>query len=408
LERSSSESRVFLDLSDAAVRAKVRPLVITVAFLMLFVSVAGVLLTVPLGRNGHVDFRTFYTVGYMVRTGHGSEIHDPEKCQEFQNKLVGSVEGLLPFNHLAYEGLLYAPFSYSGYKSAYLMFLGFNLIVLAGTVQVLRPLFTALSEVWSLLPVAIVVCFLPVAMTLIEGQDSLLLLLLFACSAVAMGKQNDFEAGALIGLTLFKFQYAIPVGLLFLVWKRWTFLRGFALSGTIALVLSLWITGLSGAASYFHSLTDVSARYSSANGVLYGIHPDGMPNLRGIGYTLSNGSVTATHWFVLVGSVGVMVWGALKRPSLPVALLAAMLVSYHQVIADSSLLVLPVGLMLAGSVREISTRKSNLVPVLSCIAIIAPTVLLFANTRFCLLALPAAGLFALWDGGTTSPKVLKG
>jgi hypothetical protein len=408
LERNASGSKVLLDLSDSSIRAKVRPLVITVAFLMLFVSVAGVLLTVPLGRNGYVDFRTFYTVGYMVRTGHGSEIHNPEKCQEFQNKLVGNVEGLLPFNHLAYEGLVYAPFSYLGYKSAYLTFLGFNLIALTCIVWVLRPLFIALSEVWSLLPIAIVVCFLPVAMALIEGQDSLLLLFLFACSTVEMYKQNDFGAGVLIGLTLFKFQYAIPVVLLFLVWKRWTFLRGFASSGIIVLALSLWITSLSGVTTYFHSLTEVSAKYSSANGVLYGIHPDGMPNLRGIAYMLTGGSVTAAHLIVLVGSAVVMFWGALKRPSLPVALLAAMLVSYHQVIADSSLLVLPVGLIMAGSVREISTRKDHLVLVLACVVLVAPTVLLFANTRFYLLVLPVVGLFGLWNGVPTSPKVLKG
>ena len=408
LERNSSNSRALLNLSDSAARAKLRPMVVTVAFLMFFVSVTGMILMLPLGRSGRVDFRTFYTVGYMVRTGHGAEIHDPGKCQDFQNKLVGSVEGLLPFNHLAYEGLVYVPFSYFGYKSAYLMFLGFNLIVLVGIVQVLRPAFVALSEVWSLLPNAILVCFLPVAMTLIEGQDSLVLLLLFAYSTVAMGKQNDFEAGALVGLTLFKFQYAIPVGFLFLVWKRWTFLRGFASSGIVMLLLSLWITGFSGTATYFHSLTEVSAKYSSANGVLYGIHPDGMPNLRGIAYTLTSGSLTATHWIVLVGSAVVMVWGALKRPSLPVALLAAMLVSYHQVIADSSLLVLPVGLIMAGSVREISTRKSYLVLVLACTTIIAPTILLFANTRFYLLVLPVAGLFGLWDGAPTSPKIPKG
>ena len=324
---------------------------------MFFVSVAGVFLTLPLGKSGRVDFRTFYTVGYMARTGHGAEIHDPAKYQEFQNKLVGPAEGLLPFNHLAYESLLYAPFSYFSYQNGYFLFLGVNLVVLVGIVVTLRPLVVALSDLWPLLPVAIVVCFLPVAIALIEGQDSLFLLLLFVASAVAIDR-DDFKAGAFVGLSLFKFQYALPVVLLFAVWKRWTFLRGFVLSGAVVLAISLWLTGLSGAILYLHSLAEVSAKYSSTNGVLYGVHPEGMPNLRGIAYVVTGGSALATHWIVPIGSAMVMIWGALKRPSLPVALLAAMLVSYHQVIADTSLLILPIGLFLCASLRPIRTQRA--------------------------------------------------
>jgi hypothetical protein len=403
LERKSSDASV-LNLSDSAVHAKLRPLVITVAFLLFFVSVAGVFLMLPLGKSGRVDFRTFYTVGYMARTGHGAQINDPARCQEFQNNLVGPVEGLLPFNHLAYESLVYVPFSYFRYQYAYFLFLAVNLVVLAGIVQILRPLVSALADVWSLLPLAIVVCFLPTAMALIEGQDSLLLLLLFVASTAAMYKQNDFKAGALLGFSLFKFQYALPVALLFMVWKRWNFLRGFVLSGAIVFAISLWLTGFSGALSYLHSIAEVSTKYSSANGVLYGIHPEGMPNLRGIAYVLTGGSASITHWIVIVGSAVIMIWGALKRPSLPGALLTALLVSYHQVIADTSLLALPAGLVLAGSLTEVRTLRSKIAPILACMALVGPTVLLFAGTRFYLLVLPVAALFVVWDSDTPSPK----
>jgi hypothetical protein len=383
-------------------------MVITVAFLMFFVSAAGVFLMLPLGRSGRVDFRTFYTVGYMARTGHGAEIYDPARYQEFQNNLVGPVKGLLPFNHLAYESLVYVPFSYFRYQNAYFLFLALNLIVMAGIIYVLRPLISALSDVWFLLPLAIVVCFLPVAMALIEGQDSLLLLFVFVASTAAMYRQNDFRAGALLGLSLFKFQYALPVALLFLAWKHWTFLRGFVLTGAIVLAISFWLTGFSGALLYLHSLMEVSAKYSSANGALYGIHPEGMPNLRGIVYVIAGGSASATQLIVFIGSGLVMVWGALKRPSLPGALLTALLVSYHQVIADTSLLVLPIGLLLARSFTAARTLRDQVVLVLACLAFVGPTVLLFAGTRFYLLVLPVAALFALWDGGAVpSPKHLE-
>ena len=75
LERKSSDSAL-PDLSDSAVRAKLRPIIITIAFLMFFVSAAGVFLTLPLGKSGRVDFRHLYTAGYMVRVGHAQDVYD--------------------------------------------------------------------------------------------------------------------------------------------------------------------------------------------------------------------------------------------------------------------------------------------------------------------------------------------
>jgi hypothetical protein len=224
------------------------------------------------------------------------------------------------------------------------------------------------------------------------------LLGLFAAAITAAYAQEDLKAGVLLGLTLFKFQYALPVVLLFFVWKRWRFLAGFAISGAAVVGVSVWLTGLSGSITYARSILAMSAKYSSANGLLYGIHPDGMPNLRGLAYMITGGSVSATHWIVAIGSAVVMIWGALKRPSFPGALLAALLVSYHQVIADTSLLILPIGLVLVRSLNGARTRRDEFITVLACLAFVIPTVLLFANTRFYLLALPVGALFVLWDG----------
>jgi Glycosyltransferase family 87 len=406
LERKSSDSKL-LDLSDSAVRERLRPIIITITFLMFFVSVAGVFLTLPLGKSGRVDFRHLYTAGYMVRVGHARDVYDYALYEEFQKELVGPAQGALPFNHLAYEALFYVPFALLTYQHAYLAFWAANLIILAGSIRILRPLFSPLAQVWSQLPVAIVVCFLPVSIALIEGQDSLILLGLFAAAISAEYAQKDFTAGVLLGLSLFKFQYALPVVLLFFVWKRWRFVAGFAISGGLVVGISIWITGLSGSITYARSILAMSAKYSSANGLLYGIHPDGMPNLRGLAYMITGGSVSTTHWIVAVGSAVVMVWGALKRPSFPGALLPALLVSYHQVIADTSLLILPIGLVLVRGLNGARTRRDDFTTVLAYLAFVSPTVLLFANTRFYLLALPAGALFVLWDGQEKpSPKNL--
>jgi hypothetical protein len=92
-------------------------------------------------------------------------------------------------------------------------------------------------------------------------------------------------------------------------------------------------------------------------------------------------------------------------PSPPGALLTALLVSYHQVIADTSLLALPAGLVLAGSLTEVRRiLRGKISPLLACLVLVGPTVLLFPDTRFYLLALAVAALFVVWDRETPSPK----
>src|SRR5882724_5229429 len=394
---NNSRNPAFTDSLDPKFIKRLRPVVIAVLAIMFLLSTSGLFLSLPSALTGHVDFRTFYTVGYMARTGHGGEIYDPTKYREYQNNLVGPSEGLLPFNHLPYESLLYVPFSFFRYRIAYLLFLCANLILLWASARLFRPLVCALSDIWIWLPLALVVSFLPVAIALIEGQDSLLLLLLFVAATAAFNEQNDFRAGVLLGLSLFKFQYAIPVALLLFSWRRWKFFRGFALSGAIVVALSVWVTGFSGVLSFVHSIFEVSARYSSKNGVLYGVHPDGMPNFRGFSYMITGGSVSAAHLITICLSAVSMIWAASKRPWIPGALLAALLVSYHQVIADSSLLLIPIGLILSRELKDLRTLRSRAGTLLACMALIGPTILLFANTRFYLLALRVIGLFLLWD-----------
>jgi hypothetical protein len=388
---------------------KLRPIVMALAFLMLFVSMCGILLVLPQARSGHVDFRSFYTAGYMVRTGHSTEIYDRAAMQKFQNILVSPADGDLPFNHLAYEGLIDLPFSYFSYQNAYYAFFVTNLVFLAGSIWMLWLCLSPLQKIWSHLPLALVICFLPVAMALIEGQDSLLLLVLLVAANFALDRQKELSAGMLVGATLFKFQYALPIALLFLIWRRWRFLAGFAFSCAVVAGLSFWLLGYSGVLSYLHYLPGASSKFSAANDTLLGIHPEGMPNLRGLSHALSGGSVYITNAVTAVSSCLVLLWAALRRPSFPGALLTALLVSFHQMISDASLLILPLGLVLAKSIATGRTRKEKIALAFASAAIIGPTFLLFAGTRFYLLALPVLGVFSSWDwpspnNGAVSPE----
>jgi Glycosyltransferase family 87 len=379
-----------------------RPIIIAAMFLLFFLSASGLFLTLPLARSGHVDFRHLYTAGYMVRTGHAAEIYDFAKSEEFQDQLVGPAEGALPFNHLAYETLIYVPFSFLSYRQAYFAFMVVNLMVLAGSVWMFRPLLLPLEQIWRWLPIAIVVCFLPVTIALVQGQDSLFLLALFIACGVQVRAGRDFRAGILVGLTLFKFQYALPVAFLFFAWRRWRFVAGFFLAAAAVSGISVWLTGLSVIPSYLHTIIGMSTKFTSANGFLYGVHPEGMPNLRGFIYIISARSTWFTNVLTLASSAAVVLYAYLKRPAFGTALLAALLVSYHQLISDTSLLLIPVGLALSWALESGSKGRVPVV-VFACLAFLGPPVLLFAGTRFYPLVVPILGLFLSWASSDRQP-----
>jgi hypothetical protein len=79
------------------------------------------------------------------------------------------------------------------------------------------------------------VCFLPFAVALIQGQDSFFLLTALVCSFVAMERNRDFLSGAILALGLFKFQFVLPIALLFALWKEWRVVAGF---GSTAVILA--------------------------------------------------------------------------------------------------------------------------------------------------------------------------
>src|SRR6266403_1203243 len=389
-------------------KSAIRPFVIALAFLLFFLSLCGALLGIPLAMRGTVDFRQLYTAGYMVRTGHRSELYDYYRPEVFQIQVVSPAAADLPFNHLAYESLLYAPLSIFKYRTAYALFFGINLGILAGSFWVLRRYLSSLRELWTPLPIAIFACFLPVTFALVHGQDSIILLALMISAAVMVDRGKDLRGGILLGLTLFKFQYALPIVLLFIVWRRWRFISGFALSAAVVISVSLWITGLGGFVTYAHSLVEMSAKFSSVYIDRYGIRPQFMPNVRGLAYMVANGSSLATHAIVLVLSGLVLAWTASRRPSLPLALLAALLVSYHQLISDMSLMVLPLGWALSGAIVE-NGRNSVWTTAIASIIFGGPAVLLLAGDRFYLLALPVMALIVIWNGQRSplmaSPKL---
>jgi Glycosyltransferase family 87 len=348
---------------------------------------------VPLALRGVDDFRQLYTGGYMVRTGHAAELYDYDAQQHFEELLIPvGRHFMLPIDHLAFEELFFVPLSLLTYRAAYWVFMAFNGALLILCARLLGRRFKLQPHQPKWVPAFLLLAFFPIPRAMEKGQDSVIMLTLLAAALWAVDHEKEFVAGLLVGVGIFKFQIAIPIALLFLLWRRWRFFAGFSASAVVACLVSLWLVGLDGAREYAHMLLSMSVRLTSDLDMLrYGTHPRDMMNLRGLLSAIFGGRLPHGYVQFLIAacSVVVLLAAARQRPSLSLAIAAASLVSYHFIVHDASILII----VIAGAFC------SRLVwdGAVAILLLIAPLCGMIPDQGY-LAAIPLLGLFLLMLG----------
>ena len=361
----------------------------------------------PKALRGHADFRQLYVAGYMVRTGHRTQLYDYAAQTYFQNTLVSNDERALPFIRPAYQALMFVPFSLLPYRTAYLGFLLLNLLLLALAFLMLQPRLRGLSRVWPGLPPALFLGFYPVALALMQGQDSILLLALLAAALVSLERNRDLTAGALAGVGLFKFQIVVPIVLLFLLWRRWRFVKGFMFSAILVGLLSFITSGWAETVVFVHSLLSVGAGLPAVPGEInFPLRINIMANLRGLIYGLA--SLRAPQrWLqvttLLLSSIVVISVRARGRQqrggdALVLAITAGVVVSYYLFIHDLSILLIPIVLTLDRFISRNGTGEpfGRAAAAISALLFVAPMCIFVIPAHFYLVSvLICAFLFVL-------------
>ena len=361
----------------------------------------------PKALRGHADFRQLYVAGYMVRTGHRTQLYDYAAQAYFQNTLVSNDERALPFIRPAYQALMFVPFSLLPYGTAYLGFLLLNLLLLALAFLMLQPRLRGLSRVWPGLPPALFLGFYPVALALMQGQDSILLLALLAAALVSLERNRDLTAGALAGVGLFKFQIVVPIVLLFLLWRRWRFVKGFMFSAILVGLLSFITCGWAEMVVFVHSLLSVGAGLPAVPGEInFPLRINIMANLRGLIYGLA--SLRAPQrWLqvttLLLSSIVVISVRARGRQqrggdALVLAITAGVVVSYYLFIHDLSILLIPIVLTLDRFISRNGTGEpfGRAAAAISALLFVAPMCIFVIPAHFYLVSvLICAFLFVL-------------
>src|SRR5216683_5764161 len=109
----------------------VKSLTLGILAVLLGFQISGWVFAIVAVQQGRVDFRSFYAAGYLIRTGRSRLLYDYSSEVSFQNQIVSARNMALPFIHPPYEALIFVPFSYLRFRSAYFAYLLFNVALLA-------------------------------------------------------------------------------------------------------------------------------------------------------------------------------------------------------------------------------------------------------------------------------------
>jgi hypothetical protein len=334
-------------------------------FAMAISHVTMLLTVLPLLRGGYQDFTIFYTAGRMLRSGQASTLYDPDAQYRTEKEFAPDVrirQAALPYIHTPFEALLFVPFTFLGYVPAYALWTVLNVALIIVNLSLLRKHF---GEIRTLSPVLLMLAaagFFPIAIGLIQGQDTILVLLSVVFSMVLLQNGRDSLAGAALGLGLFKFHFIGPLALI-LAMRRPRLLAGFVPIALGLGCLSIAIVGWRGVFHYVHYVLNLER--TGAGGA---IMASDMPNLRGLIDTLA-GLRTDTAWSIaitLVCSIAVF-WATQWRVrrgdesvlrQFALATIAAILISYHALPYDLVLLFPSLLVLLAQAISE-NTRLSR-------------------------------------------------
>lgn len=306
----------------------------------------------PSLRRGYQDFTIFYAAGRMVRNGQAASLYDLGAQYRAQQEFAPDVrirQAALPYNHPPFEALLFVPFTFVRYLPAYGIWTVLNLAMLAMSLALLRKHFAEIGNLSPALLGLAAAGFFPIAMGIIQGQDSILLLLITVLAMVAAAEGRDVAAGAVLALGLFKFHLMVPL-VLMVATKRPRLIVGFVPVALALAGVSAAMVGWQGTLDYVRFVLHLER--SGAGGAIVAFE---MPNLRGLIANMT-GAYDGSPWstlFLLAGSVAVFlaaVWrvrkaGKTVQNTFALATVATMLIGYHTMPYDLSLL-LPVALFL--------------------------------------------------------------
>ncbi len=331
-----------------------RPRPLIILFLAGMLAVNAIVLWY--GRNfifrGYGDFAALYTAGKLLDRGQGPDLYLRSAQWKVQQEFASNVEvrkGPLPYIRPPFEALLFAPFARFNYPTACALWMVFNVLILFCIPPLLA--FNARSQLgipfWLLGPLCL--AFTPVAVSLLNGQDAILLLFIFCLALHIFQRGHSYLAGAVLALGLIKFHLTIPFILVLLFRKKIKVVAGFLFAAFGLILISIAITGWPRALDYPRYLWRLNGMVGAGM-----VTTVSMPNFRGALTVLLGNRPLPVHanlFLIPIVMIGIFVAASGWRDSKGIpalfcisysfAIVVTLLCSYYAYGYDLTLLLLP-------------------------------------------------------------------
>jgi hypothetical protein len=279
------------------------------------------------------------------------------------------------------------------FRTASILWAILNVAMLGGVATVIQNL----RGRWSFsLTLLMILAFYPVWFCLIAGQDSILLLLLFAVSLLLWKRGKDDIAGFVLAFGLFRPQLVLPFAFVALLAGKRKFVRGFIPGAALVLALSTWVVGVHGMADYVKLLlAQGTEKSATALAGRWQVRPELMPTWRGFLW------LCLPRWLppevqtvlLLSGTILGLGWASIKMRrargsnafeiAFAITLATVLLVSFHSFLQDFSLMILPLLICWpAFSASRIASRnRASLIVSLCFLLFLTPLYLVLLATR---------------------------
>jgi Glycosyltransferase family 87 len=360
-------------------------------------------------RQGYQDFTIFYSAAKIVRQGLGHRLYDETTQYRIQQGFAPAAnlrKGPLPYNHPPFEVVIFVPFSFLPYFAAYLLWDLVSGLILFLLLFLLRPHVGLLRQVSAAYWLFAGVSFFPTFFALLQGQDVILLLLIFTLVFIFQKKQGEFTAGCCLGLGLFRFHLVLPLIVVWLLEKKKKALSGFILVALILALISVAIVGVEASFDYPASVWRMEQVIGRPGTVV----PSGMPNLRGLLEIPLTHLISRSFSDVVLAalSIALVLLTAFLSKGAPgttfnlgfsLCVVVTLVVGYHTFAYDLSLLMLPL-VLVADQLHRDSTIRGW-----TRAALLGPMLLLFLPPLHLFLAFYAqryswmALVLLFWLGG---------
>ena len=304
--------------------------------------------------TGYPDFTIFYTAGKCILQGRGRQLYDLETQFAIQREFASEVkhrENPLPFNHPPFEALLFAPLARLPYVAAYLVWAVFNIALILGFWHAASPAPAQLARFFTSPATAGNVRFFPCNHGIAAGTGLNLAALSLWPRLLGLGNGTRFCRGIVSWAWRFSsFSWFCPLCLCCWSDVNGEQLRGLSLPAFVLLLVSAAVVGWSGVMAYPGFVLRLSR-----SGAQAGIDPRDMPNLRGlVAGSLHLAGLPATLLIITLSIALVALaayWWRVSKLGrqfvlgFSLCLAVTIIISYHLLVHDLSLLILPILLL---------------------------------------------------------------